>query len=81
MITIEGLTPRQKNIMDLLWSCNTEADVQTLIQALPTAADQYDAISLVKIATWDSLALELGLYDYEDDALIAIAHARMGRSL
>lgn len=62
--------------MDLLWSCNTEADVQTLIQALPTVADQYDAISLVKIATWDSLEQELGLTAYEDSAHRAISHAR-----
>jgi hypothetical protein len=75
MITIEGLTQRQRNIMDLLWSCNTEADVQTLIQALPTPADQYDAQSLVKIATWDSLELELGLTAYEDLAHRAISHA------
>lgn len=61
MITIQGLTARQKSIMDLLWSCKDIQQVQTLIQSLPTVADQYDALSLVQIATWESIEEELGL--------------------
>lgn len=72
MITISGLTDRQKNIMDLLWGCQDLDQVQTLIQALPTQQDRQDAHSLIKIATWESIEQELGLEEYRDAAIAAI---------
>lgn len=68
MITIAGLTTRQKNIMDLLWTCGSMEDVNTLIEALPTEQDQNDARGLVLIATWESIEEELGLEQYSDQA-------------
>ncbi len=76
MITITGLTDRQKNLMDLLWTCRDIAQVQTLIKALPSAQDRCDAVSLVSIATWESIEQELGLDEYADDATAAINRAR-----
>jgi hypothetical protein len=58
MITIEGLTQRQKTIMDLLWGCDSLEQVQTLISALPSSRDQRDAGSLVLIATLESMEQE-----------------------
>jgi hypothetical protein len=68
MITITGLTERQKTIMDLLWGCSSLEQVQTLIAAMPTASDRRDAAALITIATQETIELELGLDDYEDAA-------------
>ena len=73
MITITGLTDRQKTIMDLLWGCSTLDQVQTLIKALPDRQDQIDAAGLIKIATWETLEQELGLAQYAVDAERIIA--------
>lgn len=76
MITIEGLTERQRGIMDLLWNCSDIEQIQTLIQALPSKQDQYDARSLVLIATWESIEQELGYTkECKDAAAIAIANS------
>jgi len=75
MITIHGLTDRQRGIMDLLWNCNDLEQIQTLIQALPSKQDQYDARSLVLIATVESIEQELGFSkECKDAASIAIAN-------
>jgi hypothetical protein len=76
MITITGLTDRQRTIMDLLWGCSTLEQVQALIQAMPTGQDQVDARSLVLIATHETLEQELGLDQYADQAKDAINSAR-----
>ena len=76
MITISGLTERQKNLMDLLWNCKDVEQVQTLIRALPTEQDRIDCAGLVKIATWESIEQELGLDSYADAAEAAISRAR-----
>jgi hypothetical protein len=76
MITISGLTVRQKTIMDMLWSCNTLEQAQALIQALPSKQDMFDAQSLVEIAMMETLEEEGGLDRWEDLALEAIDHCR-----
>lgn len=72
MITISGLTDRQKSIMELLWSCSDIEQVRTLIQSLPTKQDQCDAESLVHIATWETLELEGVLDQFKESADAAI---------
>jgi hypothetical protein len=76
MITISGLTTRQKTIMDLLWTCKDLAQVQTFIKALPTVADQYDALSLVDIATQESLEEEGVIDQFKEKACEAIDRCR-----
>jgi hypothetical protein len=76
MITISGLTTRQKTIMDLLWTCNDLDQVQTFIKALPTVADQYDALSLVNIATQESLEEDGVLEQFKETAREAIDRCR-----
>ena len=75
MITINGLTKRQHQIMDLLWSCSSIDQVELLIAAMPTEQDRNDAQGLVVIATVETLEQELGLDAYEDIAKAAIARA------
>ena len=68
MIRIENLTQRQRQIMDLLWSCKDMDQLKTLVNALPEHRDRLDAWSLVQIAQWESIEQECGLDRYETDA-------------
>lgn len=75
-IRITGLNERQRNIMDLLWGCNTLEQVNTLIAALPNTQDQQDARALIEIALQESLEAE-GLLDaHKAAAESVIASAR-----
>lgn len=74
MITITGLTHRQKLLMDLLWGCKTIEDVNTLIDALPIE-DVRDARALVWVATQETLELEGELAHYEAHAKACISRA------
>ena len=76
MITISGLTARQKQIMELMWSCNTQQQVNTLIAALPDARDRMDAKSLVEIALQATLEAEGELDAHKTAAQAAISRAR-----
>lgn len=76
MISIDGLTPRQRQLMDLLWNCPDIEQITAFINALPTVRDKYDARSLVLIATWAALEQELGFSrEVKDAAKAAIDHA------
>lgn len=78
MITIDGLTERQKGIMDLLWNCADIEQINALILAMPTKQDQYDARALVLIATWESIEQELGYSkECKDAAETAIRNAML----
>jgi hypothetical protein len=63
--------------MDLLWSCSTLEDVQSLVKALPTKQDRCDALSLVEIATVESLELEQGFNKECRDAAANAIHRAM----
>ena len=76
MITITGLTERQKQLVDLMWNCRDLDAVNTLIAALPTAKDKQDCRGLCTILIQETLEQELGLDAYEDAAEAAIARAR-----
>jgi len=76
MITITGLTVRQQQLMDLLWTCQTVEQVNTLIAALPTYRDKWDARALVDIALQETLEAEDGLDAYKDAAEVAVFNAR-----
>ena len=76
MITIDGLTHRQKSICELLWSCTDLDSVRTLVSALPLR-DRQDAQSIVTVMTQDSIESELGLDQYRSQAQQAIAQAQL----
>lgn len=75
MIEITGLTKRQKQIMDLLWGCETEQEAVDLIRSLPSKQDQLDGAGLIRIAIWAVLEEQGELDVYEDAAKAAIAAA------
>ena len=76
MITINGLTERQKQLVDLMWNCRDLEAVNTLIAALPTDKDKQDCRALCTILVQETLEQELGLEQYESAATAAIARAR-----
>lgn len=72
MITIQGLTNKQKVLMDVMWAMDSMPAVEAFIKTLP-ARDQQDCESLVTIAVQESLEEDNRLDDYEQDAYNLIA--------
>ena len=75
MITINGLTERHKQLIELMWNCRDLDAVNTLINALPTKQDKLDCKSLCTILIQETLEQEEGLERYADAAEAAIARA------
>lgn len=76
MITITGLTHKQKAIMDILWACTSIEQAQLFIRSMPTPKDRADANSLMQIAVLETLEQEGRLEDYAARADMCIARAR-----
>lgn len=76
MITITGLTNKQKALMDVMWTMQEMEQVQRFISTLPLR-DRQDCLSLLDIAVQETQEHELnGLEAYEQAAVSAIARAR-----
>lgn len=75
MISITGLTPKQKVFMDVMWSMDSMPAVQSFIKTLPTR-DRQDCLSLIEIAVQETLEEDNRIEDYEELALNLIARAR-----
>jgi len=76
MITISGLTQKQKALMDVMWQFQEIEDVNRFISTLPPR-DQQDCKSLLTIAVQETQEHELNQLDaYESLAIAAIARAR-----
>ena len=75
MISITGLTERQKQLVDLMWNCRDLDQVNTLIAALPTKQDRVDCKSLCTILIQETLEQEQGLEAYATAAATVIARA------
>lgn len=76
MITITNLTPRQKQLVDLMWNCRDLDQVNTLINALPTEQDRRDCRGLCTILIQETLEHEQGLDAYAEVALECIDRSR-----
>ena len=77
MITITGLTQKQKAIMDILWACTSIEQAELFIRSMPTHKDRADAHTLMNIAVLETLEQEGALDAYEQAARTAIDCARM----
>jgi hypothetical protein len=67
MITISGLTTKQKALLTVMWDIDSVDKVQEFIGTLP-AADARDAHCLLKLAIWESIEQDGGLEDYAEIA-------------
>ena len=74
MITISGLTVKQKALLTVMWDIDSVTKVQAFIGTLP-AADARDAHSLLQMAIWESIEQEEGLADYEQMARDCISRS------
>jgi hypothetical protein len=72
MITLSGLTAKQKALMTVMWDIDSVDKVQAFIRTLP-AADARDAHCLLQIAIWESLEQQGELDAYSDQARSVIA--------
>jgi len=68
MITIEGLTKKQKAIMEILWNCNSLDQAELFIKSMPTHRDRCDAHSLMMLALYETLEEKDGLDEWEEMA-------------
>jgi hypothetical protein len=75
MITITGLTHKQKALMDVMWTMDDMERVQAFVKTLPKR-DAQDCMSLITIATQESQEQEDGLDAYKELAQAAISRAR-----
>ena len=74
MITIQGLTHKQKVFMDVMWSMDDMSKVTAFVKTLPIR-DRQDCMSLIQIAVQESLEEDNRIQDYEELAGIVIARA------
>ena len=74
MITISGLTDKQKALLTVMWDIDSVDKVQEFISTLP-ASDARDAHSLLQMAIWESLEQQGELDAYKDTADTAIRTA------
>ena len=63
MITISGLTEKQKALMTVMWDIDTTDKVHEFIRTLP-AADARDAHCLLQMVIWESIEQQEGLEEY-----------------
>ena len=75
MITIHGLTVKQKIFMDTLWSMEDMKNVEAFVSSLPKR-DQQDCRCLIAIAVQESMEQDGALDEYKDLAQAAISCAR-----
>jgi hypothetical protein len=74
MIQLEGLTHKQKMLAQLIWDCETQEQLETLIRCLPTMEDRHMASTLSRVMIYE--ALEPGIDRYQEVALEIIDQAR-----
>jgi hypothetical protein len=75
-ITIQGLTVRQQQLCELMWSCRDIEQVRALIRALPTKQDRQSAETLMLLIVHETLEDEGGLDDYSQDCADVILRVR-----
>jgi hypothetical protein len=74
MITISGLTDKQRALLTVMWDIDSVTKVHEFIRTLP-ASDARDAHSLLQMAIWESIEQEEGLEAYEAMAKDCISRA------
>jgi hypothetical protein len=62
MITLEGLTHKQKMLAQLIWDCETQQQLELLIKCLPTEEDRLMASTLSRVMIYEALESEIDRY-------------------
>ena len=66
MIQIEGLTPLQKQIADLIWHCKDRDEVDTLIRSMPSEEYKKTAVTMLDMIIWAAIDEALDNPGYGD---------------
>ena len=54
-ITIDGLNQRQRILADMIWACESKADINRLIKSLPTQEMKDEATTIVDLMLMASI--------------------------
>jgi hypothetical protein len=54
-ITIDGLNQRQRILADMIWACESKADINRLIKSLPTQEMKDEATTIVDLMMMASI--------------------------
>ena len=73
MITLQGLSPREKLLADLIWACDTQQQAVTLINSLQ-GSDRSTAHSIMQVMVLE--ILEEHIEDYKHAAEQVISSLR-----
>jgi hypothetical protein len=63
MIKLEGLNHKQKILAQLIWDCETQQQLETLIRCLPTLEDRHMASTLSHVMIYEALEENIGRYE------------------
>jgi hypothetical protein len=66
MIKIEGLSPLQVQLADLIWSCQSQDDVDLLIRNLPTEEYRRTATVMMEMIVVAAIDEVVDATDYQD---------------
>ena len=66
MIKIEGLTPLQVQLADLIWNCQSQDEVELLIRNLPTEEYRRTATVMMEMIVVAAIDEVLDDPEYED---------------
>jgi hypothetical protein len=66
MIKIEGLTPLQVQLADLIWNCQSQDEVELLIRNLPTEEYRRTATVMMEMIVVAAIDEVLDDPDYKD---------------
>lgn len=71
-ITLEGLTPRQKVLADIMWSIDEWTDVEKFINTLPKRekAECEGIVEMMRMELVESYRKEMGLTDTPEADII-----------
>ena len=75
MISIEGLTTKQKSLLDVMWVIENWSKLRSFIDSLPTK-DAIDARGLIQILQMETWEIEGCLDQFENDAKTLIEHIK-----
>jgi hypothetical protein len=71
-ITLEGLNARQKVLADMIWACDTKAEIDLFIKSLPNKALKTEAqviIDMLLMATIEQAYDGLGSMDEANELI------------
>jgi hypothetical protein len=66
MIKIEGLSPLQVQLADLIWNCSSQDDVELLIRNLPTEEYRRTATVMMEMIVVAAIDEVMDDPDYQD---------------